>query len=370
LGATYVAAVKKELYFAKARKYGSSLEAALFADNVAPEVYTNLISSIHDHLPLLHRYVRLRKRLLGLAELHMWDLYVPMVSGQDEYIPREDAVKIVQEGLQPLGEEYLGDLSQAFSEGWIDWLENRGKTSGAYSWGTYGVHPYVLMNYQGNLNDVFTLAHELGHAMHSYYSNKNQEFVNADYRIFVAEVASTLNEALLIDDLLEKTADPKRRAYLINHYLEQFRGTVFRQTMFAEFEMIVHDLVGRGEAVTCERLSEIYYDLNKKYFGSDIVVDELIAMEWARIPHFYRPFYVYKYATGFSAAVSLSQQILEEGEPARSRYLTFLGSGGSDYPINLLQKAGVDLSKPDPIIQAMEVFDKLLSELEQLESQL
>lgn len=370
LGATYVAAVKKELYFAKARKYGSSLEAALFADNVAPEVYTNLISSIHDHLHLLHRYVRLRKRLLGLAELHMWDLYVPMVSGQDEYIPREDAVKIVQEGLQPLGEEYLGDLSQAFSEGWIDWLENRGKTSGAYSWGTYGVHPYVLMNYQGNLNDVFTLAHELGHAMHSYYSNKNQEFVNADYRIFVAEVASTLNEALLIDDLLEKTADPKRRAYLINHYLEQFRGTVFRQTMFAEFEMIVHDLVGRGEAVTCERLSEIYYDLNKKYFGSDIVVDELIAMEWARIPHFYRPFYVYKYATGFSAAVSLSQQILEEGEPARSRYLTFLGSGGSDYPINLLQKAGVDLSKPDPIIQAMEVFDKLLSELEQLESQL
>ncbi|NMB02590.1 MAG: oligoendopeptidase F [Firmicutes bacterium] len=366
LGATYVSAVKKELYFSKARKHGSSLEAALFQDNVDPDVYKNLVSSIHDHLPLLHRYVRLRKRLLGLEELHMWDLYVPMVSGQDEEISREEAVEMVQTGLYPLGEQYLSDLATSFTDGWIDWLENRGKTSGAYSWGTYGVHPYVLMNYQGTLNDVFTLAHELGHAMHSFYSNKNQEFVNSAYTIFVAEVASTLNEALLMDDLLKKTTDPKRRAYLLNHYLEQFRGTVFRQTMFAEFEMIVHGKVGDGEALTAEQLSEIYYELNKKYFGDDIVVDELIAMEWARIPHFYRPFYVYKYATGFSAAVSLAQQILEEGEPAVERYLEFLGSGGSDYPINLLQRAGVDMSKPEPIIQAMEVFAELLSELEQL----
>lgn len=366
LGVTYISAVKKELYFARARKYSSSLEAALFDDNVDPEVYTNLIKTIHDHLHLLHRYVRVRKKLLGLDELHMWDLYVPMVALDEEQIPREEAVDMVREGLQPLGEEYLSDLNQAFSEGWIDWLENRGKTSGAYSWGTYGVHPYVLMNYQGNLKDVFTLAHELGHAMHTYYSNKHQEFVNADYRIFVAEVASTLNEALLNNDLLNKTTDPRRRAYLINHYLDEFRGTVFRQTMFAEFEMIVHDKVGRGEAVTSEQLMEIYYDLNKKYFGDDIVVNELVAMEWARIPHFYRPFYVYKYATGFSAATALAKQILEEGEPARQRYLTFLSSGGSDYPLNLLRKAGVDLSKPEPIVQALQVFAEMLDELEKL----
>lgn len=366
LGATYIAAVKKELYFARARKHNSSLEAALFEDNVDTEVYTNLIKTVHDHLPLLHRYVRLRKKLLGLDELHMWDLYVPMVALEEEHISREQAVEMVREGLKPLGEQYLNDLEQSFTSGWIDWMENRGKTSGAYSWGTYGVHPYVLMNYQGNLNDVFTLAHELGHAMHSYYSNKNQEFPNADYRIFVAEVASTLNEALLNTDLLNKTTDPQRRAYLINHYLDEFRGTVFRQTMFAEFEMIVHGKVGQGEAVTWEQLMEIYYDLNKKYFGDGIVVDELIAMEWARIPHFYRPFYVYKYATGFSAATALAKQILEEGEPARERYLTFLGSGGSDYPLNLLRKAGVDLGKPEPIAQAMEVFASLLDELEKL----
>ena len=366
MAVTYISAVKKELYFSRARKYNSSLEAALFEDNVDPQVYTNLIKTIHDHLHLLHRYVRVRKKLLGLDELHMWDLYVPMVDLEEEQLPREQAVDMVRQGLQPLGEQYLGDLDQAFGGGWIDWMENRGKTSGAYSWGTYGVHPFVLMNYQGNLKDVFTLAHELGHAMHTYYSNKNQEFPNADYTIFVAEVASTLNEALLNDDLLKKTTDPQRRAYLLNHYLDEFRGTVFRQTMFAEFEMIVHDKVGRGEAVTCEQLMEIYYDLNKKYFGHGIVVDELIAMEWARIPHFYRPFYVYKYATGFSAAAALARQILDEGEPARERYLTFLGSGGSDYPLNLLRRAGVDLSKPEPIVQAMQVFAELLDELEKL----
>ena len=366
LGATYVGAVKKELYFAKARKYDSSLEAALDQDNIKPEVYMNLIDSIHDHLHLLHRYVGLRKKLLGLDELHMYDLYVPMVGDEHMEIPREEAITMVQAGLHPLGEQYLTDLSRSFEDGWIDWLENRGKTSGAYSWGTYGVHPYVLMNYQDNLDNVFTLAHELGHAMHTFYSNQNQEYVNSQYTIFVAEVASTLNESLLMDDLLKKTQDPKKRAYLLNHYLEQFRGTVFRQTMFAEFEMIVHGKVGQGESVTAEQLSEIYYDLNKKYFGEEIVVDQLIAMEWARIPHFYRPFYVYKYATGFSAAVSLAQQILEEGEPAVERYLGFLSGGGSDYPLNLLMGAGVDMSKPEPIIQAMDVFEELLNELEEL----
>lgn len=366
LGATFIASAKKELYFSRTKKYASSLEAALYEDNVNPEVYTNLVTSIHDHLPLLHRYVRLRKKMLGLDELHMYDLYVPMVADQDVHIARQEGMDMVKEGLHPLGEEYLQDLSGSFTDGWIDWLENRGKTSGAYSWGTYGVHPYVLLNYQGTLDDVFTLAHELGHAMHTFYSNKHQDFTNASYTIFVAEVASTLNEALLMDDLLKKTTDPKKRAYLLNHYLEQFRGTVFRQTMFAEFEMIVHGKIGSGEPLTSDQLSEIYYGLNKKYFGDDLVVDELIAIEWARIPHFYRPFYVYKYATGFSAAISLSQQILTEGEAAVERYLNFLGGGGSDYPIYLLQGAGVDMSSPAPIVQAMGVFEQLLTELEKL----
>ncbi len=366
LGATYLAAVKKQLYFSRARKYPSSLEAALHADNVKPEVYTNLVDSINEHLPLLHRYVRLRKKLLKLDELHMYDLYVPMVADEQVEFDIPQAVETVQKGLRPLGDEYLSDLNKSFNQGWIDWMENRGKTSGAYSSGTYGVHPYVLLNYQKTLDNVFTLAHELGHAMHSYYSNRNQEFINARYTIFVAEVASTVNEALLIDDLLKKTEAPRQRAYLLNHYLEQFRGTVFRQTMFAEFEMIVHDKIGRGESMTADQLSEVYYDLNKKYFGDDLVVDELIAMEWARIPHFYRPFYVYKYATGFSAAVSLAEQILEQGRPAVDKYLSFLGAGGSAYPLQLLQAAGVDMSEPKPIVQAMQVFEELLDELEKI----
>lgn len=366
LGATFISSAKKENYFARARKYDSSLEAALHQDNVEPEVYTNLLDSIHAHLPLLHRYVRLRKELLTVKELHMYDLYVPMVPDEDLEFSKEEAKKMVQEGLHPLGEQYLNDLGNSFSDGWIDWLENRGKTSGAYSWGIYGVHPYVLMNYQGTLDDVFTLAHELGHAMHTFYSNRNQEFVNSGYTIFVAEVASTLNEALLMDDLLKKTNEPKKRAYLLNHYLEQFRGTIFRQTMFAEFEYIVHGKIGQREPVTADLLSEIYYDLNKKFFGEDLIVDDYIAMEWARIPHFYRPFYVYKYATGFSAAISLSRQILQDGEPAVRRYLDFLGGGCSDYSINLLKKAGVDMSKPSPIVQAMQVFEELLTELEQI----
>ena len=366
LGAMYTSTVKKELYFSRVRNYESSLHAALHADNVPPEVYYNLVDSIHDHLHLMHRYVQLRKRLLNVDELHMYDLYVPMVQDEHVQIRREQAIEMVRTGLEPLGEQYLTDLNKSFEESWIDWMENRGKTSGAYSWGTYGVHPYVLMNYQETLDDMFTLAHELGHAMHSYYSDQNQEYINAAYTIFVAEVASTVNESLVMADLLEKTTDPKQRMYLLNHQLEQFRGTVFRQTMFAEFEMLVHGRIGQGESVTADQLCEIYYELNQRYFGQHITVDELIAMEWARIPHFYRPFYVYKYATGFSAAVSLSQQILKEGEPAVKRYLQFLGSGGSDYPLNLLERAGVDMSKPEPIVEAMQVFKELLDELEDL----
>lgn len=366
LGAMYTSELKKARFFAKARRYDSALEAALDQDNVPTEVYRNLIQTIHDHLGLLHKYVDLRKRLLGVDELHMYDIYVPLVGEEQQPIAREQAVAMVQEGLKALGATYLKDLEQAFTDGWIDWLENRGKTSGAYSWGTYGVHPYVLMNYQENLDNMFTLAHELGHAMHTYYTDTTQPYVNSPITIFVAEVASTVNETLVMRHLLEQTDDAKRRMYLLNHFLEQFRGTVFRQTMFAEFELIVHDKANKGEALTSEQLSEIYYGLNKKYYGDGIVVDPLIALEWARIPHFYRPFYVYKYATGFSAAVALAEQILSEGEPAQRRYLNFLSRGSSDYPLELLKRAGVDMTTPEPIAAAMQVFGELLAELEQL----
>lgn len=366
LAAMYTSELKQARFFAKTRRYDSALEMALDQDNVNPQVYHNLIGTIHDHLGLLHKYVELRREMLGVDELHMYDLYVPLVAEEKMVVPRDMAVKMVQEGLQALGEQYLADMNRSFTEGWIDWLENRGKTSGAYSWGTYGVHPYVLMNYQDNLDNMFTLAHELGHAMHSYYSNKHQPFVTAEYTIFVAEVASTVNETLVMRHLLDQTDDKRRRMYLLNHFLEQFRGTVFRQTMFAEFELIVHDRVGKGESLTAEQLCQIYYDLNKKYFGDGIVVDKLIELEWARIPHFYRPFYVYKYATGFSAAVALAEQILTEGEAARERYLNFLKSGGSDYPLELLKRAGVDMTTPAPIASAMAVFGELLAEMEQL----
>lgn len=366
LATTYTSAVKQALFYAKARKYNSSLEAALDEDNVKPEVYHNLIKTVHESLPIFYRYMSLRKKMLALDELHMYDVYVPMVKDVEMKVSHTEAMQMVKEGLKPLGEQYVADLSHGMESGWIDWFENTGKTSGAYSWGTYGIHPFVLMNYQENIDNMFTLAHEMGHAMHSFYSDRHQEYINSNYTIFVAEVASTLNECLVIADLLAKTTDVKEKMYLINHYLEQFRGTVFRQTMFAEFEMIVHNKIGQGEPMTAESLCSTYYDLNKLYFGDEVVIDEDIAMEWARIPHFYRPFYVYKYATGFSAAVALSQQILTEGEIAVNRYLDFLSSGGSDYPLNLLKKAGVDMTSPEPIKQAMEVFDSLLDQMEEL----
>ncbi|MGD8189261.1 oligoendopeptidase F [Brevibacillus ginsengisoli] len=366
IAATLTSVVKRDVFYARVRKYPSALEASLFADNIDLSVYDNLIETVREHLPLMHRYVALRKRLLGLDELHMYDLYVPVVKEVHMEIPYEEAIGTIKEALHPLGDNYAQVLEKGFTSGWIDVYENEGKTSGAYSWGSYTTHPYVLMNYQDNLNNMFTLAHEMGHALHSYYSNHNQPYTYADYRIFVAEVASTLNEALLMHHVLDTTKEKDQRMYLLNYYLEQFRGTVFRQTMFAEFEKIIHAKVEAEEALTADTLSEIYRNLNVEYHGKEMVVDSEVDLEWARIPHFYNNFYVYKYATGFSAATALSKQILEEGQPAVERYLSFLKSGGSDYPINLLKKAGVDMNTAEPIREALSVFEQLLGEMEEL----
>jgi oligoendopeptidase F len=358
--------VKADVFFARVRRYNSAIEAALDNDNVPLTVYDSLISTVNEFLPQFHRYLRLRRQVLDLDELHMYDIYVPLVPELDTHIPFAEAKAIVKEGLQPLGEEYLKVLELGYNSGWIDIYENIGKTSGAYSWGTYKSHPYVLLNHQDTLDSLFTLAHEMGHALHTYFSNKNQIHLYAGYKIFVAEVASTLNESLVIQHLINTTKDNKMKAYLLNHYLEQFRGTVFRQTMFAEFEKMTHTALESNQALTAEYLSQIYRDLNHKYYGAEVKIDEEIAIEWARIPHFYNAFYVYKYATGFSAATALAHQILKEGSPAVDRYMTFLASGGSDYPINLLRKAGVDMEKPEPVRQALEVFTALLNQLEKL----
>lgn len=366
LASTLNANVTKNIFYARARKYPSVLESALFGDNIPKDVYTNLIDTIHEGLPLLHRYMELRKKLLKVDELHMYDLFAPLVEEFKLDISYEDAKKTVKESLKPLGEAYLTALQNGFDNKWIDIYENEGKRSGAYSWGAYGTHPYVLLNHKDNLNSMFTLTHEMGHALHSYLSDENQEYRYAQYTIFLAEVASTLNEALLMDYLLKKSTDPKEKMYLLTYYADQFRTTVFRQTMFAEFEKIIHEKAEAGESLTPQTLSEIYYGLNKTYHGDHMIVDQDIEMEWARIPHFYTSFYVYKYATGFSAATSFSKQILEEGQPAVDRYLGFLQSGGSDYSINILKKAGVDMSSPEPIKQAMDVFKGLIEEMENL----
>jgi len=366
LGATFTANVNKNLFLTKTRKYNSVLEMFLYGDNVPTDVYNNLIETIHQHLPLMYRYMELRKKLLGVDELHMYDLFAPLVEEFDMKITYDEAKNIVFDSLQPLGQDYLNVLKQGFNDGWIDVYENEGKRSGAYSWGAYGTHPYVLLNHKDNLNSMFTLTHEMGHALHSYYSDEEQHYRNAQYPIFLAEVASTLNEALLMDYLLKKSTDPKEKLYLLTYYADQFRTTVFRQTMFAEFEKIVHERSEKGESLTPEDYSEIYYNLNKLYYGDGVVVDKDIAMEWARIPHFYTSFYVYKYATGFSAATSFSKQILDEGAPAIDRYLGFLKSGGSDYPIEILKRAGVDMSTPEPIEQAMSVFAELIEQMEEL----
>jgi len=366
LATMLVSNIKKNKFYATARNYGSSLEMSLDSDNIEVKVYDNLIETINKNLGLLHRYAKLRKKTLKLDELHMYDLYVPIVEQPKKNISYENALNMVESGLSSMGEEYLGYLKQGINSGWIDVYENEGKTSGAYSWGTFLTHPYVLLNYQGTINDVFTIAHEMGHALHSFYTIKTQPYIYSEYKIFVAEVASTVNESLLMQYLLKTTEDKSERAYLLNHYLEEFRGTVFRQVMFAEFEKITHAKLEQGEALTSQALYKIYHDLNAKYYGNDVIIDEDIDVEWARIPHFYSSFYVYKYSTGFSAATSLSRQILNEGKPAVDRYINFLKSGGSDYPLELLKKAGVDLSTPKPVEDALKVFEEILTELESL----
>ncbi len=366
LAASFSSNVKQELFFTKARNYGSNLEKALNDSNVPVEVYKNLINAVHDNMGLMHRYVSLRKKLLGVDELHMYDLYTPLLQNVKMDIPFEEAKQMVTEGLMPLGDEYQEILAEGFNNRWIDIYENENKRSGAYSWGAYGTHPFVLLNYNGTLDNVFTLAHEMGHAIHSYYSDKVQPYVYAAYKIFVAEVASTCNEALLIDHMLKNTEDKMQKAYLINHFLDKFKGTLYRQTMFAEFEMITHKMAEEGESLTAEALCKIYHDLNVLYYGDDIVIDPEIDMEWARIPHFYTAFYVYQYSTGYSAAIALSRRILKEGKPAVDDYIRFLSGGSSNHPIELLKGAGVDMSTKEPVNQALKLFEELLDQMEEL----
>lgn len=357
--------VKQLEFFSKARNYASPLEASLDATEVPVSVYHELIAAVHRNLDKLHRYTRLRKKLLGLEELHMYDLYTPLVETSDERIPFAEAKKTVSEALGVMGPRYGAILREGFENRWIDVYENAGKRSGAYSAGAR-VHPYVLLNYTGTLDSEFTLAHEMGHAIHSYLSNKHQPVVYSDYVIFVAEVASTCNEALLMQHLLKKTTDKKERAYLVNHFLEQFRTTLYRQTMFAEFELKMAELSSSGVTLTADVLCEEYRRLNEAYYGPDIVLDEQIALEWARIPHFYYNYYVFQYATGYAAAIALSEGILAEGEPAVERYLGFLSGGCSKSPIELLKGAGVDMTTAEPVEKALSLFGTLLDEMEAL----
>lgn len=366
LAATFAANLDQANFYAQVRNFSSAREMYLYGSNIPESVYDNLIETVHKNMDKMHKYVSLRKKILDVSELHMYDLYTPIAKAPDTKYSFEAAKDIVLEGLAPMGEEYIKVLEEGFDNRWIDVYENEGKRSGAYSWGAYGIHPYVLMNYHGTLDHVFTLAHEMGHAIHSYYSDANQPYVNAGYKIFVAEVASTCNESLLIQHLLKITEDEEEKTYLINHFLEQFKGTLYRQTMFAEFEKIAHSMVQNGEGVTADRLCGIYYNLNKEYFGDDIVIDKEIELEWARIPHFYNPFYVYQYATGLSAAIALSKRILEEGKPAVEDYMKFLTGGSSQDPIELLKIAGVDMTSSEPIETALELFGNLLEELQKI----
>jgi oligoendopeptidase F len=367
--ATLGGTVKKNIFYAGVRKYDSAIAAALESDNVPVAVYDRLVDTVNENLAPLHRYVALKKKALKLDEMHMYDLYTPLVPDAHIKMNYEEARALVQQGLHPLGAEYGKILDQALSSRWVDIYENQGKQSGAYSWGVYGVHPFVLLNFNHRLEDAMTLAHELGHSLHSYYTNSTQPYATHDYTIFSAEVASTTNETLLLDHLLKTTTDPKKKMYLLNEYLESIRTTVFRQAMFAEFERSLYARAENGEAITADMLDAMWHNLNVKYYGPQMVVDKEVNAEWSRIPHFYYNFYVYQYVTGFSAANALASQILTEGEPARSRYLNFLKSGGSDYSLELLKKAGVDMSSPEPIRITIQRFEKLLGELETLLAQ-
>jgi oligoendopeptidase F len=368
LAATHASSVKKDIFYARSRNYPSARAMALSGYNIPESVYDNLVATVNKNLPSLHRYVRLRKQMLGLDELHMYDLYTHMVAETDKQVPYQEAVETIMEALAPLGDEYRKIARAGLStDRWVDMYENEGKTSGAYSGGAYTTKPFILMNYQDTLDSMFTLAHELGHSMHSFFTRRTQPYTYGHYTIFVAEVASTFNEALLTNYLLKRTDEKKLKMYLINHYLEQFRTTLYRQTMFAEFEHLTHQKAEKNEALTPDVLCAMYYDLNKKYYGTEgMVVDQAIELEWARIPHFYRAFYVYQYSTGLSAAVALSQQVLSEGKPAVDRYLGFLSKGGSEYSIDLLKGAGVDMTSPEPVQKALDVFASLLDQMEEL----
>ncbi len=357
---------KTNIFEARARKYSSAREAALDGDRVPVAVYDNLINAIHENMPLMHRYVGIRKKTLGVDELHFWDVYAHLVPDHEWDIEYSEAMQMVLDALGPLGDEYLEPMKKGLESRWIDVYENKGKRSGAYSSGCYDSPPYILLNYHPNIDWVFTLAHELGHSMHSYFSRKNQPHIDAGYSIFVAEVASTVNEALMNKYLLDRTTDPKARKYLVNHYLESFKGTLFRQTMFAQFERDMYAKLENDEPLAAEDLSKMYGDLNTAYFGPEMVVDEGISLEWARIPHFYYDFYVYKYATSMCASLAIAAAIMEGKEGALDKYMAFLKAGGSDYPMEVLKRAGVDLSTPEPIHAAMKVFEGLLDQMEDL----
>jgi oligoendopeptidase F len=366
LASTYLGNVKKDLFYSQVRNYSSSLEQAMFENDVNIEVYSNLIAAIKDHQPLMHRYIAIRKKAMDLQELHMYDIYAPLVPNTSQDIPYEEAYDIMLDGLSILGDQYISILKEARNNRWIDVYPNDGKMSGAYQWGTYGTHPYVLLNYRNDLNSLFTLAHEMGHALHTYYSDHENHYLYAEYVIFVAEVASTVNEVILMYHLLKETGDPAKKRSLINYFLELFKGKIFRQTMFAEFEKIVHEKVQNDEPLTSSHFSEIYYQLNQDYYGNDIIHDNEIRYEWARIPHFYRSFYVYQYATGFTAAIAIAKRIMDEGDSAVRDYLTFLKSGGTDSPLELLKIAGVDMTSTKPFKDALEVFQDLLDQFEEL----
>ena len=364
--AIYRGNLKQAKFYAQSRKYSSARAMYLADSNVPESVYDNLLSAVHEALPMMYRYVAVRKKVLGVDKLHMYDVYTPIVAAQNQTYEFEQAKQMVLEALKPMGEDYLSHAREGLENRWIDIYPNKGKKGGAYSWGCYDSQPFILLNYTKNLDSVFTLIHEMGHSIHSYYSRTAQDYAYSDYKIFVAEVASTCNECLLMHDLLEKTTDKEQRKYLLNHYLDSFKGTLFRQTMFAEFEKTAHDYCAQGKPLTAEALSQMYLELNQKDFGPDMEKDEEIAYEWMRIPHFYTPFYVYQYATGYSAAVALSAKILKEGKPAVDAYMSFLKGGESKDPIDLLKMAGVDMTTEKPVADALTLFGELVAELEAL----
>ena len=367
LATTYYGNVKKDIFYKNVRGYESCLQAAIFEEDVSRDVYDNLVSAVDTYAPVMHRYMEVRKKTLGLDEMHMYDLYIPLVEDAELRLSFEDAFELVLKGLSPLGEEYNALLRKGRDERWIDVCETEGKRGGAYSIGIYGNHPYVLLNYQQTTHDVFTIAHEMGHALHSYFSNANQPYAKADYKIFVAEVASTVNEVLLLKYLLHTTEDKKLKKYLLNYFMDMIRTTLFRQTQFACFEQEAHAMAERGEPLNKDNLSDLYYSLNKKYYGDALTHDKQIAIEWARIPHFYRSFYVYKYATGITAAIAIAGKILSEGKPAVERYFEFLKGGCSTDPVSLLKGAGADLTDKETFASAMREFETALAEFESLE---